>query len=120
MSALLSSSSGLAARPCAAQRTGSVKPVPRAARRARCVAPRAVAAPEAPQQHAADFQRPDSTGRFGRFGGRYVPETLIVALDELEREYERARADPSFQVRASGGASRRPPAAIVRCTGRTG
>ncbi|MGD2071240.1 MAG: tryptophan synthase subunit beta [Gemmatimonadota bacterium] len=35
-------------------------------------------------------------GRFGRFGGRYVPETLIAALDELEAAYEEARRDPSF------------------------
>jgi tryptophan synthase beta chain len=34
--------------------------------------------------------------RFGAFGGRYVPETLIPALDELERAYDDARADPSF------------------------
>jgi len=35
-------------------------------------------------------------GRFGRFGGRYVPETLIAALEELERAYDDARADPAF------------------------
>ena len=39
----------------------------------------------------------ESPGRFGRFGGRYVPETLIAALDQLERAYEEARRDPSFQ-----------------------
>jgi len=36
--------------------------------------------------------------RFGPFGGRYVPETLIPALDELERAYEAARNDPAFQA----------------------
>ena len=36
-------------------------------------------------------------GRFGRFGGRYVPETLMAALDQLERAYEEACADASFQ-----------------------
>lgn len=36
-------------------------------------------------------------GRFGPFGGRYVPETLMPALEELERAYEAARADASFQ-----------------------
>jgi tryptophan synthase beta chain len=36
-------------------------------------------------------------GRFGKFGGRYVPETLISALEELEAAYEQARRDPSFQ-----------------------
>ena len=39
---------------------------------------------------------PPTTDRFGAFGGRYVPETLIPALDELERAYDEARADPTF------------------------
>jgi tryptophan synthase beta chain len=39
---------------------------------------------------------PDARGHFGPFGGRFVPETLIPALDELEAEYARARMDPSF------------------------
>ena len=34
--------------------------------------------------------------RFGVFGGRYVPETLIPAIDALERAYDAAQADPSF------------------------
>ena len=34
--------------------------------------------------------------RFGQFGGRYVPETLIPAIEELERSYEEARRDPSY------------------------
>ncbi|HET9982223.1 MAG TPA: tryptophan synthase subunit beta [Longimicrobiales bacterium] len=45
-------------------------------------------------------ERPTSTasrpGRFGAFGGRYVPETLIAALDELSAAYDRAREDPAF------------------------
>ncbi|MGB8457947.1 MAG: tryptophan synthase subunit beta, partial [Candidatus Acidiferrum sp.] len=36
-------------------------------------------------------------GRFGPYGGRYVPETLMVPLFELERAYESARTDPQFQ-----------------------
>jgi len=36
------------------------------------------------------------TGRFGPYGGRYVPETLMQALDELARVYETARSDPAF------------------------
>jgi tryptophan synthase beta chain len=40
---------------------------------------------------------PDVRGRFGPFGGRYVPETLVAPLDELERAYAAARADASFQ-----------------------
>src|SRR5262245_16923046 len=42
---------------------------------------------------------PDARGRFGPYGGRYVPETLMHALDELTSEYERARNDPAFQER---------------------
>ena len=34
--------------------------------------------------------------RFGKFGGRYVPETLIPAIDELERAYDESREDPTF------------------------
>ena len=41
---------------------------------------------------------PDAAGRFGDFGGRYVPETLIRALDELAAEYEKALGDRRFQV----------------------
>src|SRR6476646_4770327 len=40
-----------------------------------------------------------SGGRFGVYGGRYVPETLMAALDELERHYEKAKRDRSFQRR---------------------
>jgi tryptophan synthase beta chain len=36
-------------------------------------------------------------GRFGAYGGRYVPETLMAALEELERAYEKAKRDKSFQ-----------------------
>src|SRR5208282_4095659 len=36
-------------------------------------------------------------GRFGPYGGRYVPETLMVPLFELERAYEAAKSDPKFQ-----------------------
>ena len=42
-------------------------------------------------------QVPDNAGRFGAFGGRYVPETLIRALDELAVDYDKARQDASFQ-----------------------
>lgn len=43
-----------------------------------------------------DAQLPSPQGRFGEFGGRYVPETLIAALDQLATEYQAAKADPSF------------------------
>ena len=42
---------------------------------------------------------PSPAGRFGNYGGRYVPETLMAALDELERHYEKAKKDRSFQRR---------------------
>src|SRR5258707_1936963 len=47
-------------------------------------------------------QFPDELGRFGAYGGRFVPETLMDALNQLTREYERARADPEFQARLDG------------------
>src|SRR3954471_21972151 len=40
---------------------------------------------------------PDAHGRFGPYGGRYVPETLMHPLQELEAEYSRAQHDPAFQ-----------------------
>ena len=40
---------------------------------------------------------PDVHGRFGPYGGRYVPETLMAALAQLSAEYDRARADADFQ-----------------------
>jgi tryptophan synthase beta chain len=40
-------------------------------------------------------------GRFGPWGGRYVPETLMAALEELESEYEGAKRDPRFKARLS-------------------
>ena len=42
---------------------------------------------------------PSTAGRFGAYGGRYVPETLMAALEELERAYEKAKRDPKFQKR---------------------
>ena len=41
---------------------------------------------------------PDTAGRFGDFGGRYVPETLTKALNELAVEYEKAKQDPAFRA----------------------
>ncbi len=45
---------------------------------------------------------PDAAGRFGEFGRRFVPETLMHALEELTREYETARKDPAFQKELDG------------------
>ena len=44
----------------------------------------------------ADAYPPDEQGRFGDFGGRFVPETVMAALDELEIAIEQAFADPAF------------------------
>ncbi|GMP65431.1 hypothetical protein CsSME_00026225 [Camellia sinensis var. sinensis] len=43
------------------------------------------------------LQRPDSFGRFGKFGGKYVPETLMYALTELESAFNALAADQDFQ-----------------------
>ncbi len=45
---------------------------------------------------------PDPAGRFGRYGGRYVPETLVAPLDELAEAYDRATRDPAFAERLEG------------------
>src|ERR1051326_2932478 len=50
----------------------------------------------APIQRKKDAAVP---GRFGPWGGRYVPETLMAALEEIEREYEKAKRDPKFKRR---------------------
>ncbi|AMV36508.1 tryptophan synthase subunit beta [Planctomyces sp. SH-PL62] len=42
-------------------------------------------------------QTPDALGRFGEFGGRFVPETLMDALNQLSEAYEEAKADPEFR-----------------------
>src|SRR5215207_9987602 len=42
-------------------------------------------------------QLPDATGHFGPYGGRFVPETLVYPLQQLEEEYARAQKDPAFQ-----------------------
>jgi tryptophan synthase beta chain len=44
---------------------------------------------------------PDARGRFGAYGGRFVPETLIPALEDLERAWTAARADPGYRAELS-------------------
>jgi tryptophan synthase beta chain len=61
-------------------------------REAGAEAPFAIAGPHSLRQF------PDPLGRFGAFGGRFVPETLMDALNLLTEEYERAKADPAFQA----------------------
>jgi len=45
---------------------------------------------------------PDARGRFGEFGGRYVPETLMPLVLELDAAYAKAKADPAFHAELSG------------------
>ena len=47
---------------------------------------------------------PDARGYFGEFGGRFVPETLVAPVEELERAYLAARDDPAFRGRARSAA----------------
>ncbi|HXJ15776.1 MAG TPA: tryptophan synthase subunit beta [Candidatus Polarisedimenticolia bacterium] len=46
--------------------------------------------------HSIDEAVPDARGRYGPYGGRYVPETLVAPLEELERVYAEAQADRGF------------------------
>src|SRR5438876_310986 len=46
--------------------------------------------------------QPDAGGHFGRFGGRFAPETLMRPLEELEEAYLQARSDPQFQKELDG------------------
>ncbi len=43
------------------------------------------------------YPLPNARGRYGEYGGRYVPETLIPALDELTTAYKEAQNDPAFR-----------------------
>ena len=56
---------------------------------------------------------PEQAGRFGEYGGRYVPETLIPALDELARAWAEARVDPAYRASVAADlrdwAGRPPP-----------
>ena len=56
-------------------------------------------APNLPNDYAA---YPDASGRFGDFGGRYVPETLMPLVHELEAAYRAAQADPAFRTELDG------------------
>jgi tryptophan synthase beta chain len=50
------------------------------------------------QKSGITKSEPDEHGHWGKFGGRYVPETLVAPLDELTNEFMRARLDPNFQA----------------------
>jgi tryptophan synthase beta chain len=58
-----------------------------------------VNAPAKPNDYSA---YPDSRGRFGDYGGQYVPETLMPLVHELDAAYEAAKADPAFQAELDG------------------
>jgi tryptophan synthase beta chain len=47
---------------------------------------------------SSPIQVPDLTGHFGPYGGTFVPETLIAALEQLKLEYQKAKADPDFNL----------------------
>lgn len=51
---------------------------------------------------SATSQVPDVEGRFGEFGRRFVPETLMYALEQLTTEYQKAQRDPEFQKQLDG------------------
>ncbi|BAZ13869.1 tryptophan synthase beta subunit TrpB [Calothrix sp. NIES-4071] len=57
-----------------------------------------VSTPDIQSQITSQTQLPDSLGRFGKFGGKYVPETLMPALAELETAFYQYRNDPDFQA----------------------
>ena len=63
---------------------------------------------------------PDARGRFGDFGGRFVPETVMGALDELAAGYEAARADPAFAGRRRAARPRLRRPAVARSTSPSG
>lgn len=50
-----------------------------------------------PENDPRDLAAPDSRGHFGRYGGRFVAETLMAPLEALERNYAELREDPAFQ-----------------------
>src|SRR5437763_5835935 len=53
-------------------------------------------------QSSVSVAQPDARGHFGAYGGRFVPEALIAALDELTAAYTAARSDPEFTSRLDG------------------
>ncbi|MCA1821766.1 MAG: pyridoxal-phosphate dependent enzyme, partial [Pseudonocardia sp.] len=53
-------------------------------------------------QPTLSMAQPDAHGHFGAYGGRFVPEALIAALDELTAAYTAARSDPEFTARLNG------------------
>jgi len=54
--------------------------------------------PDPERQLMYEYQQPDARGHFGPYGGSFVAETLVHALDELKHEWHAARADPAFRA----------------------
>src|SRR5262245_8672790 len=55
-----------------------------------------------PKRSAKKFNQPDKTGHFGIYGGKFVPETLMAALEELEKTYRSLKNDPKFKKELDG------------------
>jgi tryptophan synthase beta chain len=71
-----------------------------------------------PVRLSAAGAEPEALGRFGEFGGRFVPETLVPALEELEAEFRAAWASPEFRAEFEGllaGYAGRPTP-VTECT----
>uniref|UniRef100_A0A804RDH5 Tryptophan synthase n=1 Tax=Zea mays TaxID=4577 RepID=A0A804RDH5_MAIZE len=81
----------------ASSRTSSARP-----RRAAAAVAAAAMQPAKAVAAAPGLQRPDAMGRFGRFGGKYVPETLMHALTELESAFHALATDDEFQKELDG------------------
>ena len=61
------------------------------------------APPKSPLSRPNDYAAyPDAEGRFGDYGGRYVPETLMPLVHELDAAYRAAKADPTFKAELGG------------------
>lgn len=58
--------------------------------------------PISPATLTFDANQPDALGRFGKYGGKYVPETLMPALAELESAYAQYRNEPEFKAELEG------------------
>jgi tryptophan synthase beta chain len=60
--------------------------------------PAAPSAAKVPDSTVPDSTVPDSTGHFGPYGGRFVPEALVAAIDELTAAFHQTQADPAFRA----------------------
>ncbi|HEX9038276.1 MAG TPA: tryptophan synthase subunit beta [Ktedonobacterales bacterium] len=76
-----------------AQRTSATKAKATKAKATKATKATGAASAAPPYEHGI---YPDARGRFGDFGGRFAPESLMAALDALETEYDRARQDDAF------------------------